>query len=76
MVHQLHRLEDVALYLYNFTPIFVLYNHLGSSTLTAECDSKEEVRAVKPEDSPIPAHSSVIIDGEEFLSSLLFEPSW
>lgn len=43
--------------------IFVLYDCLGSSTLTAH-DTKEQIGAVRPHDIPTPAQSSVIKDGE------------
>lgn len=49
--------------------MFVLYDHLGSSssTPTIQYDSKEEVGAAKSEESPIPTtHSSVVIDGKNF----------
>jgi len=42
----------------------VLYDRLESSTQTSEHCTKEQIRAVKPQDSSIPAESSVIIDGE------------
>lgn len=61
-----HRVKFVDLILYNCAPInFVLYyDRLGSSTQTSEQDTKEQIRAVKPQGSSIPAQSSVIIDGE------------
>ncbi|TKY46846.1 Double-stranded RNA-binding protein 1 [Spatholobus suberectus] len=37
----------------------------GSSTQTSKHDTKEQIGAVKPQDSPIPAQSSVIIDGTD-----------
>ncbi|KAG4923974.1 hypothetical protein JHK87_049514 [Glycine soja] len=36
----------------------------GSSTQTSEHDTREQIGEVKPQDIPIPAQSSVIIDGE------------
>lgn len=42
----------------------MLYDCLGSSTQTSEHDTREQIGEVKPQDIPIPAQSSVIIDGE------------
>lgn len=44
--------------------IIVLFDCLGSSTQTSEHDINEQIGEVKPRDVPIPAQSSVIIDGE------------
>lgn len=60
-----HRVEVFDLILYNCAPInFVLYDRLGSSAQTSEHDIKEQIRAVKHQDSSIPAQSSVTKDGE------------
>jgi len=60
-----HRVEVVDLILFNCAPInFVLYDVLGSSTQISESCTQEQIRAVKPKDSSIPAQSSVIRNGE------------
>jgi len=61
-----NRVEFVDLTLYNCAPInFVLYyDRLGSPRQTSKDDTKEQIRAVKPQQSSTPAQFSVIIDGE------------
>jgi hypothetical protein len=42
--------------------------HLGSSKPANVYGSKEEVKANKPHESPVPHQSAVIISGKQFLS--------
>lgn len=52
--------------------MFVVHDvHLGSSKPTNEHGSKEEVKAVKPQESPVPQQSPVIKSGKQFLSLYL-----
>jgi len=49
--------------------MFVVHDfHLGSSKPTNEYGSKEEVKACKPQESPVPQQSPVIISGKHFIS--------
>jgi len=49
--------------------MFVVHGvHLGFSKPTNEYGSKEQVKAGKPQESPVPQQSPVIISGKQFIS--------